>query len=48
MLPFPTTPKEAGKGVLILVSTKQGAGASTLACLAALTLSRVNSSLDRF
>lgn len=43
MLPFPTTPKEAGKGVLIsFVSTKQGAGASTLACLAALTLSGVN------
>lgn len=43
MLPFPTSPQEAGRGILIsFVSIKQGAGASTLACLAALTLSGVN------
>ncbi len=42
MLPFPTTPQEAGKGVLIsFLSVKQGAGASTLACLAAHTLAGI-------
>lgn len=38
MFQFPTSPQEAGKGILIsFVSVKQGAGASTLACMSAIS-----------
>lgn len=40
MFPFPSTPQEAGKGKLIsFVSVRQGAGASTLSCLTAISSS---------
>ena len=43
MFPFPTTPQEAGKGILIsFLSVRQGAGASTLSCLAAISLANTN------
>ncbi|WP_054697578.1 hypothetical protein [Syntrophomonas palmitatica] len=37
MFPFPTSPQEAGKGILIsFLSVKQGSGASTLGCMTAI------------
>lgn len=38
MFQFPTSPQEAGKGILVsFVSVRQGAGASSLACMAAIS-----------
>jgi hypothetical protein len=38
MFPFPTSPQEAGKGILIsFISVRQGAGASSLACMTAIS-----------
>lgn len=42
MFQFPTSPQEAGKGVLVsFVSVRQGAGASSLACMAAISAASI-------
>ncbi len=42
MFQFPTSPQEAGKGILIsFVSVRQGAGASSLACMAAISAASI-------
>jgi MinD-like ATPase involved in chromosome partitioning or flagellar assembly len=42
MFQFPTSPQEAGKGILIsFLSCRQGAGASSLACMTAITAANI-------